>query len=96
MDIEFTVQDIFALTRPQWKLATNLDEATKTFALAVTQNQKSAGLDRSAEPDEASSGPSTDDELGDDLPMPDGDSDSEEDIAEVRRCSLIADLKETD
>ena len=83
MDIEFTIQDIFALTRPQWKLASNFEEASKAFSLAVVQNQKSSGLDKSAEPDEASSGPSSDDEMGDDLPMPDADSDSEEDMIEV-------------
>ena len=87
MDIEFTVQDIFALTRPQWKLASNLEEASKAFSLAVIQNQKSSGLDKLADVDEASSGPSTDDEMGDDLPMPNADSDSEEDMLEV---SLIA------
>ena len=83
MDIEFTIQDIFALTRPQWKLASNFEEASKVFSLAVIQNQKSAGLDKSAEPDEASSGPSTDDEMGDDLPMPNADSESEDDMVEV-------------
>jgi regulator of nonsense transcripts 2 len=25
MDIEFIVQDVFALTRPQWKLASNIE-----------------------------------------------------------------------
>jgi len=83
MDIEFTIQDIYALTRPQWKLASNFEEASKAFSLAIVQNQKSSGLDKAGEPDEASSGPSTDDEMGDDLPMPNADSDSEEDMVEV-------------
>ncbi|KAK4236638.1 armadillo-type protein [Achaetomium macrosporum] len=46
MDIEFLVQDIFALTRPQWKLASNLEEATKVFQLAIIQDQKTSGLDK--------------------------------------------------
>ncbi|OTB06316.1 hypothetical protein M426DRAFT_9802 [Hypoxylon sp. CI-4A] len=83
MDIEFIVQDTFSLTRPQWKLATTLEEATKAFQLAVAQDQKSAGLDKSAEPDEASSGASSDNEdvEGDGdmvLPEADGDGDDSE------------------
>ncbi|KAI2618797.1 ARM repeat-containing protein [Hypoxylon sp. NC1633] len=86
MDIEFIVQDTFSLTRPQWKLATTLDEATKAFQLAVAQDQKNSGLDKSADQDEASSGTSSDDEGGDGdgdgdgdivLPEADGDDDSE-------------------
>ncbi|OJD31971.1 nonsense-mediated mrna decay factor [Diplodia corticola] len=38
MDIEFMVQDAYALTRPQWKLATTLEEAGNTFAEAVKAN----------------------------------------------------------
>ena len=40
MDVDFIVQDTFALVRPQWKLATNLDEAGRAFADAVAQNYK--------------------------------------------------------
>lgn len=87
MDIEFIIQDIFALTRPQWKLATNLEEAAKAFQLAVAQDQKTSGADKAAEQDEGTSGPSSEDENGDDLAMgeQDGDDDSgsEEEEAEV-------------
>jgi len=58
MDIEFLVQDIFALTRPQWKLASNLEEATKAFQLAI----KSSGLDKAVEQDDQGSGVSSDDD----------------------------------
>lgn len=75
MDIEFTVQDIFALTRPQWKFSSNLDEATKAFQLAVAQDQKTAGADKALEADDATSGPSSDDE------NVDGDADEAEDIS---------------
>jgi hypothetical protein len=92
LDIEFTVQDIFAVTRPQWKFATSLDEATKAFQLAISQDQKSAGVDKYAEADDATSGASSEDENengdGDEIEAyGDGDEDSasdEEDI-EVRQ-----------
>lgn len=59
MDIEFIVQDVFALTRPQWKLASNIEEASRAFQLAVAQDQKTSGLDKAAEPaDPDSDGPS--------------------------------------
>ncbi|KAI1767231.1 ARM repeat-containing protein [Hypoxylon sp. FL1150] len=84
MDIEFIVQDTFSLTRPQWKLATTLEEAAKAFQLAVAQDQKNAGLDKSVDPDEVSSQSSSSDDgvEGDGdgdivLPEADGDGDSE-------------------
>lgn len=40
MDIEFIVQDTFALLRPQWKLAVDLEEAARVFQAAVTQDQE--------------------------------------------------------
>lgn len=92
MDIEFTVQDIFALTRPQWKLASNLEEAAKAFQLAVAQDQKSAGVDKVGELDDASSS-SSDDENGDaDDVENDNDGDdssaSEEEENEVRNTCI--------
>ncbi|KAL9000452.1 MAG: hypothetical protein Q9169_000969 [Polycauliona sp. 2 TL-2023] len=41
MDIDFIVQDSFALTRPQWKLVTDLEEAGQAFANLVKLNYKS-------------------------------------------------------
>lgn len=81
MDIEFIVQDTFSLTRPQWKLATNLEEASKAFQLAITQDQKNAGLDKSTEQDDASSDASSDDDgaEGDgDMILPEAEGDEEE------------------
>jgi len=43
------------LTRPQWKLASNLEEASRAFQLAVAQDQKTSGLDKNAEPADADS-----------------------------------------
>lgn len=79
MDIEFLVQDIFALTRPQWKLASNLEEATKVFQLAVAQDHKTSGIDKAAmEQDDHTSGMSSDDENADDIQL--GDQDDDEDL----------------
>jgi len=84
MDIEFIVQDVFALTRPQWKLASNLEEASRAFQLAVAQDQKTSGVDKTAEPEEPDSDGSSDDGIGDNdaetgLPEADAEEDSESD-----------------
>ncbi|RKF61378.1 Regulator of nonsense transcripts 2 [Erysiphe neolycopersici] len=52
MDIEFLVKDLFALTRPNWKISTNLEEASKAFQLAMIEDQKLSGIDKSVEPEE--------------------------------------------
>lgn len=70
------MHDTFILTRPQWKLASSLEEAAKAFQLAVSQDQKSAGVDKGADMDDATSGPSSDDENADVDEM-DGDGDEE-------------------
>ncbi|KDN64697.1 putative MIF4G domain-containing protein [Colletotrichum sublineola] len=77
MDIEFIVQDTFALTRPQWKLASNLEEASKAFQLAIAQDQKVSGADKTLEADDASTGSSSDDEDGDEH-LPEAEADEEE------------------
>ncbi|TVY44575.1 Regulator of nonsense transcripts [Lachnellula subtilissima] len=65
MDIEFIVQDVFSLTRPQWKLASNIEESSKAFQLAMAQDQKTSGLDKVAEPEEADSDGSSDEGMDD-------------------------------
>ena len=95
MDIEFIIQDVFALTRPQWKLASNIEEAGRAFQLAMAQDQKTSGMDKTAEPEEPDSdGEPSDDGLGDGeiengLPEVDEDSESESDL-DVRysTCTL--------
>ena len=52
MDIEFVVQDTFALVRPQWKLVTDLAEAGKIFQEAVQANYKQEAHEKPAEPAE--------------------------------------------
>jgi regulator of nonsense transcripts 2 len=82
MDIEFLVHDTFALTRPQWKIASGLDEAVKAFQLAVAQDQKSAGVDKGVDVDDATSDALSDDDNDEDGDDND-DSASEEEEAEV-------------
>lgn len=82
MDIEFIVQDVFALTRPQWKLASNLEEASRAFQLAMAQDQKTTGLDKVVEPEEPDSDESSDDGMGDvdaDIVAPEAEEGSMED-----------------
>ncbi|KAJ4300471.1 mRNA decay protein [Collariella sp. IMI 366227] len=99
MDIEFLVQDIFALTRPQWKLASNIDEATKVFQLAMIQDQKTSGLDKILEQDDQSSETSSDDENADE-PLAeqddDEDSGSEDGDAEVDDADQNASYQDSD
>ncbi|KAJ4354264.1 mRNA decay protein [Didymosphaeria variabile] len=75
MDVEFIVQDAYSLTRPQWKVIMNLDDAAKAFGEAVQQNYQASSGGKVAEPEE-DEGSASDDEDGpddDDLVVPEGD-----------------------
>lgn len=71
MDIDFMIQDTFALTRPQWKLVTDLEEAGRAFAEAVTQNYKSQEPEKVVEPEEIEDDASSDGGDEDELRVPD-------------------------
>jgi len=88
MDVEFIVQDAYNLTRPQWKLITNLEEASRAFGEAVKQNYQTAATDKPVEAEEEEASAS-DDELDDeDVILPDGDGDkSSSESEEV--CTII-------
>ncbi|KAI0203984.1 MIF4G domain-containing protein [Astrocystis sublimbata] len=80
MDIEFIVQDTFTSTRPQWKLATNLEEAAKALQLAIAQEQKNAGINKTVDPDDRSIHSSSDDDgmdVDDEMGDPEAESDKE-------------------
>lgn len=66
MDVDFIIQDTFALVRPQWKLPTNFDEAGRAFADAVAQNYKTQEAAKLAEPDESDNQTSSEDAAEDD------------------------------
>ncbi|KAF2846642.1 ARM repeat-containing protein [Plenodomus tracheiphilus IPT5] len=78
MDVEFIVQDAYNLTRPQWKLITNLDEASQAFSEAVKLNYQTSSTDKPIEADEDDVSAS-DDELDgaedEDVVLPDGEGD---------------------
>lgn len=65
MDMEFLVHDTFSLVRPQWQIATSLDEASQKFAEAVSRNYQAQEAEKANELDEAAES-STDDELDED------------------------------
>lgn len=102
MDIEFIVQDVFALTRPQWKLASNIEEASKAFQLAMAQDAKTSGIEKAVVPEDQDSEESSDDGLDDNevdtgLPEADVDDESEEDEdADVSFASTNLLTKATD
>jgi regulator of nonsense transcripts 2 len=89
MDIDFIVQDTYALTRPQWKLAANLTEAGSAFADACKQNYKTQESEKVVEPEEAEDDASSDEQDDDERAVPemdegeDGQSSSEEAEQEV-------------
>ena len=86
MDIDFLIQDTYALVRPQWKLITDIEEAGQAFAMAVAQNYKSQEVEKAAEPEEEDDEVSSTEGGEEDEPrlpeMDDGHSSSEEAEAE--------------
>jgi regulator of nonsense transcripts 2 len=75
MDIDFAVQDAYALVRPDWKLVTTLEEAGKIFAEAVKQNYQAASHERPVDPEDA-------DEAQDDSVSDDGEYDEDINVRE--------------
>lgn len=94
MDVEFIVQDAYNLTRPQWKLITNLDDASHAFGEAVKLNYQTTATDKPVEPEEDDTSASDDDLDGpedEDVVMPEGEGDkSSSDEDEVSRRSKAA------
>lgn len=85
MDIEFIVQDTFALIRPQWRLATNFEEAYKVFQLAVAQDQKASGADKVVEQYDgaASEDESSEDEIDNADDLAGGDAEVDDDLSSM-------------
>jgi len=83
MDIEFVLQDAYALVRPQWKLVTTLEEAGSAFAEACKENYKSSAADKLADADEREELDDENDVDGRRTPVgdEDGSSDDEADVS---------------
>ncbi|KAL4876589.1 armadillo-type protein [Aspergillus karnatakaensis] len=84
MDIDFLVQDTYSMTRPQWSLVTDLDEASRIFGEAVAQNFKPQETQEERfEPEDESEDSASGDDLEEDG-LPDAEEDAESsDEAEV-------------
>lgn len=67
MDIDFIVQDTFALTRPQWKIATDFTEAARLFSEAVAVNYKAQEPDKTVEPEEEGDDSSSSEAMDEDV-----------------------------
>ncbi|KAI9696778.1 MAG: hypothetical protein M1836_005140 [Candelina mexicana] len=82
MDVEFMIQDTLSLTRPQWKLAANLEEAGGAFAEAVAQNYRGQETEKITEQEELDERSPSEDEVDEDeIPAPgigEGQSSSED------------------
>ena len=82
MDVEFLVQDMFALVRPKWTIAANLEEAINALGAAAAQNREFLGIsaETAAEVSEgAISDVSSKDGTDDDDDGEDGDDDDDND-----------------
>ena len=84
MDIDFLVQDTYALVRPQWKVATELSDAMRLFSEAVAVNYKQTAQDKTAAEVDEEGEDSASDEANDEDGMPDiNDADSLSEEADV-------------
>ncbi|KAL2825296.1 armadillo-type protein [Aspergillus cavernicola] len=82
MDIDFLIQDTYSLTRPQWNLVTDLEEASHIFGEAVAQNFKPQDSEK-PEPEEESESSASEDDLEEDA-LPEAEEEQESsDEAEV-------------
>ncbi|KIW62278.1 hypothetical protein, variant 2 [Phialophora macrospora] len=78
MEIDFLVQDTYSLVRPNWKLITDLGEAGKAFAEAVSANYRQQAAEKSTEQVEEMDDSASDDALGD----VDGEGEGEGEVAQ--------------
>lgn len=94
MEIDFLVQDTYSLVRPNWKIVTDLGEASKLFAEAVSANYKQQGAEKSAaEQAEDLDESASEDGLGDgDVEVEPDIPHSSSDEAEVGLAPLFHDI----
>lgn len=91
MEVDFSVHDTFGLTRPQWQFASSLEEAAAALQLALSEQQKTEGVDKTAEIEDGSLMSDSEDDDNHDAFILDAEGDvdeeeslSEDDIPEVR------------
>lgn len=83
MDIDFLVQDTYALVRPQWKLVSDLSEAARLFSEAVAVNYKLSAQDKAAEAEEEAEDSASDEAIDEDGPHDINDAESSSEEADV-------------
>jgi regulator of nonsense transcripts 2 len=87
MDIDFLVQDTYSALRPQWKLTSDPEEATRIFSEAVAQNYHMPDSERTVEADEeedAADSSSSDEGLEEDaIPDIEDEQESSDEAEEV-------------
>lgn len=94
MDIEFVVQDSYALTRPQWKFAVDLADAGKLFADAVAHNYKVQESEKAPEPEDDGDSSDSDDGMDEDgFPDAEDEDQSSSEEAEVPLTPVVSFLK---
>ena len=84
MEIDFLVQDTYTLVRPQWKIATELPEASALFAEAIKTNYQQQNAPEMEIMEDAED-TASDDDLADDDAVLDAEPEHSTDDAEV--CS---------
>ncbi|KAJ9491076.1 hypothetical protein VN97_g2180 [Penicillium thymicola] len=77
MDVDFLVQDTYHCIRPQWKLTTDGEEATRIFSEAVALNYNVPDSERPVEADEEDAESSSSDEDLEEDAIPEIDEDQE-------------------
>ncbi|KAJ5518784.1 suppressor 2 [Penicillium expansum] len=94
MDVDFLVQDTYHSIRPQWKLATDGEEATRIFSEAVALNYNVQDSERPVEADEEDVESSSSDEDLEEDAIPEIDEDQESsDEAEVGPPSCLHEVR---
>ncbi|KAG0156209.1 hypothetical protein PDIDSM_3386 [Penicillium digitatum] len=94
MDVDFLVQDTYHFIRPQWKIATDGEEATRIFSEAVALNYNVQDSERPVEPDEEDADSSSSDEDLEEDAIPEIDEDQESsDEAEVGPPSFLHEVR---
>lgn len=86
LEVEFIIQDMFALVRPEWKIVTDLDEAAQCFANAVAAKYRQEGVSQAeevVEDEEPSSDEALDEEAPGEVDVEDGSDAEAEDAVEM-------------
>ena len=84
MEIDFLVQDTYNFVRPQWKIVTDLPEAARLFAEAITSNYRLQEGEKAGDANDEAEDSASDDALGEDDAGPDPEVGQSSDEAEVR------------